>query len=74
LRDRIDRLEALLSFDHPDEQLTRAARRAASIADPRQAWLDAHQDRAVDVIKRLLAQAARLGLHSQWIGDGPGHQ
>lgn len=60
LRDRIDRLDALLSFDRPDEQLTRDARRAASAADPRQAWLDAHRDRAVDVIKKLLAQAARL--------------
>src|SRR6201996_865665 len=46
--DRIDRLEALLRYDRPDEKITRAARRARQQARERgvaeQAWLDAHRD------------------------------
>ena len=44
LLDRVDRLEALLRFDRPDEKLSRAARQAARAADHRRLaetrWID----------------------------------
>ena len=47
LLDRVDRLEASLRFDRPDEKLTRAARQAARAADHRRlvetCWIDEHR-------------------------------
>ena len=47
LLDRVDRLEALLRFDRPDEKLSRAARQAARAADHRRLaetrWIDEHR-------------------------------
>jgi hypothetical protein len=60
LRDRVDRLEALLAYDRPDEQLTRDARREARRSDPRQAWLDAHHEDVHLVLSTLLEQIERL--------------
>jgi hypothetical protein len=60
LRDRLDRLDALLAFDRPDEQLTRDTRREARRSDPRQAWLDDHREQVHQVLTTLLAQAARI--------------
>ncbi|MCU1654764.1 MAG: hypothetical protein JWQ60_5913, partial [Pseudonocardia sp.] len=58
--DRIDRLDALLRYDRPDEQLTRDARRAARNRDARQDWIDAHRDEIRAVLAGFLAQARRF--------------
>jgi hypothetical protein len=68
LRDRLDRLEALLTYDRPDEQLTRIARRDLGHRDRRQDWIDAHRDQIRAVLLALSAQTSRvLGPKS---GDG----
>ena len=59
-QDRIDRLDALLRYDRPDEQLTRTARREAKAGDGRQVWLDAHRDEIRAVLAGFLAQARRF--------------
>ena len=55
LLDRVDRLEALLRFDRPDEKLTRAARQAARAADHRRLvetrWIDDHRAELLRVIE-----------------------
>lgn len=60
LRDRLDRLDALLTHDRPDEGLTRAARRAARAADTRQYWIDTHRAQVRATLAALLAQTRRL--------------
>ncbi len=62
--DRIDRLEALLRYDRPDEKLTRAARLAERAARARRpieaAWLEAHHAELLEVVHGLLRESARL--------------
>jgi hypothetical protein len=67
LLDRVDRLEALLRFDRPDEKLSRAARQAARAADQRRLaetrWIDelgidARDDALVPTTMVLLGLAA----------------
>ncbi|WP_370645553.1 hypothetical protein [Pseudonocardia sp. DSM 110487] len=69
LLDRIDRLEALLRYDRPDEQITRSSRRLAREARQRRpaedAWLDAHRDELVAVSAGLSAQADRYKLERE---------
>ncbi|WP_145984133.1 MULTISPECIES: hypothetical protein [unclassified Pseudonocardia] len=60
LRDRLDRLDALLAHDRPDEQLTRDARRTRRTRDPQQLWIDRHHDHVRAVLAALIAQAARF--------------
>jgi hypothetical protein len=60
LRDRLDRLDALLAHDRPDEQLTRAARRAGRERDARQYWIDTHRAQVRAVFAALIAQSRRL--------------
>ena len=60
LRDRLDRLDALLAHDHPDEKLTRTARRDAALDDPRRRWIAAHAGHIHAVLTRLLAQLDRV--------------
>jgi hypothetical protein len=68
MRDRLDRLAALLTYDRPDEQLTRIARRDLGHRDRRQDWIDAHRDQIRAVLLALHAQTSRvLGPMS---GDG----
>jgi hypothetical protein len=74
--DRIDRLEALLRYDRPDEKITRAARRARQQARERgvaeQAWLDAHRDELIAVMTDLVDQAGRYLIDSaerEWIDE-----
>jgi hypothetical protein len=74
--DRIDRLEALLRYDRPDEKITRAARRAHRQACERkageQAWLDAHRDELIAVMTDLVAQADRYLIDDterEWIDE-----
>ncbi len=60
VRDRLDRLDALLARDQPDEKLTRAARRAAALDESISGWLDAHSGRVRAVIARLLYETDRV--------------
>jgi hypothetical protein len=67
LKDRIDRLEALLTFDRPDEKIIRQARRETrndsqpqGTAEDR--WLAAHRDELTAAIATLIAQADHYGL------------
>jgi hypothetical protein len=74
VRDRIDRLDALLRYDRPNEKLTRAARRAATDAQQRRsvedAWLSTHHDQLVTVMADLVTHASRYGLEErEWIDE-----
>ncbi|NMH97379.1 hypothetical protein [Pseudonocardia acidicola] len=59
-QDRLDRLDALLKYDRPDEQLTRTARREHHNRDARQVWIDEHRDEVCAVLAGFLAQARRF--------------
>lgn len=72
--DRIDRLEALLRYDRPDEKLTRAARRAERERCGRlpaeAAWLAARRDELRAVMAGLVDQADRFGVEERdWIDE-----
>jgi hypothetical protein len=76
VRDRMDRLQALLRYDRPDEQLTRAARAAARTAERRRSvedrWLTEHRHRLLTVIEDLVAEADRYELADEdreWIDE-----
>lgn len=60
--DRIDRLEALLKFDRPDETFGRDARRKAAYEDIEVAWVQDHREVLHAVIADLLAEANRWEL------------
>lgn len=60
VRDRLDRLDALLTSDRPDEQLGREARRAARQRDAGQNWLDQHRSEVRPVLLALVGQARWL--------------
>ena len=72
--DRIDRLEALLSFDRPDEKITRTARRSAREARLRrpveEAWLQARRDELIGLIAEIVGQADRYEIDDderEWV-------
>lgn len=72
--DRIDRLEALLHYDRPDEKITRAARRAERERRGRwpaeEAWLGARCDELRVVITGLVEQADRFEVEErEWIDE-----
>lgn len=74
LVDRIDRLEALLRYDRPDEKLPRSSRRSDLEARERRpaedTWLAEHREELVAVITGLVAQADRYELEDddrEWI-------
>lgn len=74
--DRIDRLEALLRYDRPDEKITRSARLAARQARQRRpaedAWLAARRDELLAVIAELSYEADRFELleeDREWIDE-----
>lgn len=74
--DRIDRLEALLRYDRPDEKLTRAARLAEREARDRrpteEAWLAANRAELLDVVAGLVREAARFELQDderEWLDE-----
>lgn len=76
LLDRVDRLEALLRFDRPDEKLSRAARQATRAADHRRLvetrWIDEHRAELLGVIEALVHQADRyeiLDEDREWIDE-----
>jgi hypothetical protein len=74
--DRIDRLEALLRYDRPDEKISRVSRKSSRQATERWpsevAWLHAHHTELVSVITGLVDQADRYGLPDEdreWIDE-----
>ncbi|MEU4377705.1 hypothetical protein [Pseudonocardia alni] len=60
VRDRLDRLDALLTNDRPDEQLGREARRGARQRDAGQNWLDQHLSEVRPILLALIGQARWL--------------
>lgn len=76
VRDRIDRLEALLAYQRPDEQLTREARRAARAADARRevetGWVDAHAAELAAIAGGFTTAAVRYELadaEREWVDE-----
>jgi hypothetical protein len=76
VRDRIDRLEALLAYQRPDEQLTREARRAARAADARRevetGWVDTHAEQLTAISGGFTAAAERYELaddEREWVDE-----
>ncbi|WP_133697078.1 hypothetical protein [Mycobacterium sp. BK086] len=74
--DRIDRLEALLRYDRPDEKITRAARRldqeARERAPDELAWVECHRDEILAVIDELAGQADRFAIDEEgreWLDE-----
>jgi hypothetical protein len=72
--DRIDRLDALLRYDRPDEQISRASRRADRERCERlpdeQTWLSARRDEVAAVIADVVAQADRFDVQDrEWIEE-----
>ena len=67
--DRIDRLEALLRYDRPDEKIMRAARSSAREARERRPaeidWLQTHHEDLLAVIAGLVGQADHYGLDDE---------
>jgi hypothetical protein len=74
--DRIDRLEALLRYDRPDEKITRSARQAERAARERRpsedAWLEARRDELLAVTSGMLREADRFELFDEdreWLDE-----
>ncbi|MBV8862985.1 MAG: hypothetical protein JO082_07320 [Mycobacterium sp.] len=72
--DRIDRLEALLRYDRPDEKISRASRRAARERCERlpneQAWLSVRRSEVRAVIADVVAQAERFDVQErEWVDE-----
>jgi hypothetical protein len=72
--DRIDRLEALLRYDRPDEKITRAARRTERERQQRlpveQVWLAARRTDLRAVITGLVDQADRFDVEERdWVDE-----
>jgi hypothetical protein len=72
--DRIDRLEALLRYDRPDEKISRASRRAARERSERlpdqEAWLNARREELRVVIGDVLDQAERFDVQErEWVDE-----
>jgi hypothetical protein len=76
VRDRIDRLEALLRYDRPDEKIMRRERRTARGAIEDQsveaAWIESHREELLELMADLAAQADRFELHEaerDWLDE-----
>jgi hypothetical protein len=72
--DRIDRLEALLNYDRPDEKISRAARRSERERRERmpteEAWLRSRRDDLLEIITGLVEQASRHDVEErEWIDE-----
>jgi hypothetical protein len=74
--DRIDRLEALLRYDRPDEKLSRAARQASRTAHLRHSqdtqWIEKHRSQLLHVTAALVDQAGQYQLvddDREWIDE-----
>lgn len=62
VRDLIDRLEALLRYDRPDEKLTRAGRATAARRPAAERWIAKHREELTALIDDLVVQANRYQL------------
>jgi hypothetical protein len=60
VRARLDRLNALLAYERPDEHLSRELRRIDARAGERDTWGATHGPRVRRVIERLLTQLSRV--------------
>jgi hypothetical protein len=76
VRDRIDRLDALLRYDRPDEKIMRRERRSEHETAPTEsaepAWLNRHRDALFTVIAGLTDYAAELHLKDpdrEWLDE-----
>lgn len=76
VKDRIDRLEALLQFDRPDEQITREARQAVKAAaarrDTETAWVHDHAGELAAIAAGFTTTADRFELEDdgrEWIDE-----
>lgn len=72
--DRIDRLEALLRYDRPDEKITRASRRSERERLARrpedEAWLGSRRRELHALINGLVDQAARFDVQDrEWLDE-----
>jgi len=74
--DRIDRLEALLRYDRPDEKLSRTARQAQRYSSQRRAvendWLNAHWEALRSLIVDMVGLAEQYRLSDderEWIDE-----
>jgi hypothetical protein len=72
--DRIDRLEALLQYDRPDEKIARASRRAARERSERmpdqEAWLNVRRSELRAVIADVVDQAERFDVQDrEWVDE-----
>ena len=72
--DRIDRLEALLHYDRPDEKIARASRRAARDRSERmpdqEAWLSVRRGELRAVIADVVDQAERFDVQErEWVDE-----
>jgi hypothetical protein len=72
--DRIDRLEALLRYDRPDEKISRASRHAARERSERlpdeQTWLSVRHDELAAVIADVVAQTDRFDVQDrEWVDE-----
>jgi hypothetical protein len=72
--DRIDRLEALLQYDRPDEKIARASRRAERERSERlpdqQAWLSTQRSELRAVIADVVDQAERFDVQErEWVDE-----
>jgi hypothetical protein len=62
VNDQLDRLDALLRFDRPDEQLIREIRRKERLESVETDWITAHRDALLTLIDDLVAEADRWQL------------
>lgn len=74
LLDRIDRLEALLRYDRPDEKIARAARQSERERRARmpseEAWLTTRREEMMTVITGFVQQADRFGVDERdWLDE-----
>ncbi|WP_210086809.1 hypothetical protein [Mycobacterium sp. OAE908] len=74
LIDRIDRLEALLRYDRPDEKISRAARQTERERQARmpteEAWFHARRDELMNVINGFVQQADRFEIDErEWVDE-----
>jgi hypothetical protein len=74
LLDRIDRLEALLRYDRPDEKITRATRQSErerlNRMPSEEAWLSTRREELMTVITGLVQQAHRFQIDErEWVDE-----
>lgn len=74
--DRLDRLEALLRYDRPDEKITREARAAeharAARSAAEHAWITQHHVELRELATTLAGEAERFALadeHREWVDE-----